>query len=162
MKIRLATLKDIPEILEIINYEIENSTVVYDYTKRSLEKQLQWFAAKKESGMPVLVVEKENKILGFGTFGIYRPWDAYKFSVEHSIYVSNSSREIGVGKALMEELIFLAKKEGYHTMIAGIDAENKGSYLFHEKFGFKEVGRFNEVGYKFDRWLDLIFMQLHL
>lgn len=149
--VRPATLKDVPKILEIINYEITNSTVVYDYMERSLAQQIEWFNAKQEAKMPVLVAEKNSKVLGYGSFGIYRPWDAYKYSVEHSIYVSNSARGMGVGK-----------KQGYHTMIAGIDAENNGSYHFHEKFGFKEVGRFNEVGYKFNRWLDLIFMQLYL
>ncbi|PCJ97735.1 MAG: GNAT family N-acetyltransferase [Flavobacteriaceae bacterium] len=160
--IRPATHKDVPEILEILNFEIKNSTVVYDYEERSLTQQLEWFNSKRESNMPVLIVEKDAKILGYGTFGIYRPWEAYKYSVEHSIYVCNTARGLGVGKKLMETLISQAKNKGYHTMIAGIDAENNGSYSFHEKFGFKEVGRFNEVGYKFDRWLDLIFMQLYL
>ena len=162
LSIRPAKLKDVPKILEIINYEITNSTVVYDYKKRSLAQQIEWFNAKQEAKMPVLVAEKNSTVLGYGSFGIYRPWEAYKYSVEHSIYVSSSDRGTGVGKILMEELILLAKKQGYHTMIAGIDAENNGSYRFHEKFGFKEVGRFNEVGYKFNRWLDLIFMQLYL
>lgn len=162
LSVRPATLKDVPKILEIINYEITNSTVVYDYKERSLAQQTEWFNAKQEAKMPVLVAEKNSKVLGYGSFGIYRPWEAYKYSVEHSIYVSNSERGTGVGKILMEELILLGKKQGYHTMIAGIDAENKGSYKFHEKFGFKEVGRFNEVGHKFDRWLDLIFMQRYL
>ncbi|NJB71474.1 phosphinothricin acetyltransferase [Saonia flava] len=160
--IRPAILKDVPEILTILNHEIKNSTVIYDYTERTLNQQTQWFYTKQEAKMPILVAEKESNILGFGSFGIYRPWEAYKFSIEHSIYVSSASRGLGIGKLLMEELIILAKLQGYHTMIAGVDADNKESYKFHEKFGFKEVGRFNEVGYKFDRWLDLIFMQLHL
>ena len=162
LSIRPAKLEDVPEILNIINYEIKNSTVVYDYEPRTLNQQTEWFYAKQEAKMPILVAEKDSAILGFGSFGIYRPWEAYKYSVEHSIYISSEFQGKGIGKSLMEELIILAKLKGYHTMIAGIDAENTGSYLFHKKFGFKEVGRFNEVGYKFNRWLDLIFMQLYL
>ena len=157
LSVRPATLKNIPKILEITN-----STVVYDYKERSLTQQTEWFNTKQEAKMPVLDAEKNSKVLGYRSFGIYWPWEAYKYSVEHSIYVSNSERGIGVGKILIEELILLAKKQGYHTMIAGIDAENKRSYRFYEKFGFNEVGRFNEVGYKFNRWLGLIFMQLYL
>lgn len=162
LSIRQASLKDIPEILDILNYEIEHSTVVYDYKKRTLVQQEKWFKSKQENKMPILVVEENNTILGYGTYSIYRPWEAYKYSVEHSIYIQNKAQAKGIGKIIMEALITQAKDKGYHTMIAGIDAENDVSYHFHKKFGFKEVGRLNEVGYKFNRWLDLIYMQLYL
>jgi phosphinothricin acetyltransferase len=112
--------------------------------------------------MPVIVAEKDNEVVGFGTYGIFRPWDAYRFSVEHSIYTHHNFRGMGIGKLIMTELIKLAIEQGFHTMIAGVDASNKGSYGFHKKFGFQEIGTFKEVGYKFDRWLDLVFMQLFL
>lgn len=162
IEIRAATEKDIPAILEIINYEILNSTILYDYEERSLKQQLEWFYNKERENMPVLVAEKEERVIGFATFGIFRPWAAYQFSIEHSIYIHKNNRGQGIGKKLMVELIKIAKERKYHTIIAGVDTSNEGSYQFHKKFGFKEVGRFNQIGYKFDKWLDLIFMQLFL
>ncbi|HMB99863.1 MAG TPA: GNAT family N-acetyltransferase [Flavobacteriaceae bacterium] len=162
IKIRQANHKDIPSILKIVNHEILNSTVIYDYIERTLEQQIEWFEQKRKNNMPVIVAVNENNIIGFGTYSIFRPWEAYKLSLEHSVYVDKDCRSQGIGKLLMTELINLAKKEGYHTMIAGVDASNKESVEFHKKFGFKEIGIFKEVGYKFDRWLDLIFMQLFL
>ena len=160
--IRPAQEKDVSKILDIINYEILNSTVVYDYNERTYNQQLQWYKNKIKTHFPVIVSEIDDKVVGFGTYGIFRPWDAYKHSLEHSIYVEKDFRSQGIGKILMTELIKLAKKEGYHTMIAGVDAANNKSVEFHKKFGFKEIGVFKEVGYKFDKWLDLIFMQLFL
>lgn len=160
--IRKAGIKDIRKILEIVNYEIKNSTVIYDYKERIYEHQLEWFKKKKHDGMPIIVAEIDNQVLGFGTYGIFRPWEAYKYSAEHSIYMQEESRGLGVGKLLMAELIKLAKKNGFHTMIAGVDSTNISSIEFHKKFGFMEVGKFKEVGYKFDRWLDLTFLQLFL
>ena len=160
--IRDATLKDIPSILEIINIEIENSTSVYDYKKRSLENMIDWFKKKELDNLPIVVAEKGNKILGYGTYGIFRPWDGYKFSIEHSIYLYKDFRNFGIGGRIMNELIQQAKKQGFHTMIAGVDAKNFASINFHRKFGFKEVGKFDQIGYKFGKWLDLIFMQLFL
>ena len=162
INIRNAKKENVPSILEIVNYEIKNSTVLYDYKERAYEFQLNWFLNKSKEKMPVIVAEKEGEILGFGTFGIFRPWDAYQHSVEHSIYVHRKSRGQGIGKLLLTELINTAKKDGFHTMIAGIDASNEKSILFHKNFGFDEIGTFKEVGYKFDKWLDLTFMQLFL
>jgi len=164
MKIQLrgAVEDDVRVILDIINYEIQNTTVVYDETARSLEEQLDWFRKKEEENMPVIVAEKDGNVVGYGTYGIFRPRYGYRYSVEHSIYVSNGFRGDGIGKLLMRELIQLATKQGHHVMIAGIDGENYESYNFHKKFGFVEVGRLKEVGRKFDKWLDLVFMQLAL
>ncbi|MEH6679652.1 MAG: N-acetyltransferase family protein [Sediminicola sp.] len=160
--IRAAVEKDIAAILEIINFEIENSTVVYDLRPRTFDHQLRWFHQKLKEGMPVLVAESSSTIVGYGSFGAFRPWDAYRFSVEHSIYVHHAHRGAGVGKLLLSHLIKIAREEGYHTMLAGIDAANKGSCEFHRKFGFLEMGTLKEVGFKFDTWLDLVFMQLFL
>lgn len=160
--IRQAIEEDIAAILEIVNHEIVHSTALYDYDERSYEFQLNWFHQKRLEKMPILVVEQNGKLLGFGTYGIFRPKAAYKFSLEHSIYIHNEHRGEGIGKELLRELIALAKEEGYHTMIAGIDAANEGSIRFHKGFGFVEVGHIKEVGYKFDSWLDLKFLQLML
>ncbi|RFC55689.1 GNAT family N-acetyltransferase [Brumimicrobium aurantiacum] len=160
--IREAEERDVERILEIINYEILNSTVVYDYKERTYDFQLNWLKQKKKDGMPVIVAEGENGVIGYGTFGIFRPFDGYQFSVEHSIYVDKDFRTHGIGKQLLQGLITLAKKGGFHTMIAGVDASNERSIEFHKKFGFTEVGTFKEVGFKFEKWLDLLFMQLLL
>lgn len=162
LQIRTATESDVQAILDIKNYEIINSTAIYDYEPRTLEMQKEWFYKKKEEQMPVIVATAGHKILGFATYGIFRPKIAYRFSVEHSIYLSPEARGKGVGTLLLRELIQTAKNNGCHNMIAGLDASNAVSYAFHKKMGFVEVARFKEVGFKFDKWLDLIFMQLML
>lgn len=162
IKIRPAQVSDVPAILEIFNYEIKNSTVVYHYEERSYEDQLQWLADKNETKMPVFIAENDTTILGFGTYGIFRPWEGFKFSVEHSVYVDKNARGLGIGKSILSELIQIAKQNDLRIMIAGIDAANKKSIQFHEQFGFYEVGTFKEVGFKFGRWLDVTFMQLNL
>jgi L-amino acid N-acyltransferase YncA len=162
IKIRPAVFSDIDTILEIINHEILHSTSIYDYEPRDFETQKLWFEEKQSQNLPVLVAETENAAIGFATYGSFRQKEAYKFTIEHSVYVAEEFIGKGVGKLLLAELIQLAKEQGYHTMIGAIDAENSGSITFHEKFGFKAVGTVREVGYKFDKWLDLVFMQLLL
>ncbi|PRX53676.1 GNAT family N-acetyltransferase [Flagellimonas meridianipacifica] len=160
--IRKAEERDVTEILDIVNYEILNSTVLYDYKKRTYQQQLVWFEKKQIDKMPIIVAEIENRVAGFGTYGIFRPWAAYQFSVEHSIYVHRDMRANGVGKKLLSKLIELAKDNGFHTMIAGVDGSNEKSFEFHKNFGFEEIGTFKEIGFKFDKWLDLRFLQLFL
>jgi phosphinothricin acetyltransferase len=162
MGIREAEHRDLPVILDIMNDAILNTTSIYDYKIRSLEFAENWFHKKKADNMPVLVADIDNSAVAFGSYGIFRPWDAYKFSVEHSIYVHRDLRGQGIGKQLLVALIERARQDGYHTMIAGIDAANEKSCEFHQKLGFVEVGKFKQVGYKFDQWLDLVFMQLML
>ncbi|MEN7549079.1 N-acetyltransferase family protein [Rapidithrix thailandica] len=162
IEVKAAEEKDLPAILEIINYEIRHSTAIYDYEERSPEAQREWLQQKQQEHMPVLVAVLEGQVLGFGTYGTFRPKVGYRFCVEHSVYVSENARGKGAGSVLMEALIQSAKQQGLHSMIAGIDAANQSSYDFHIKFGFEEVGRLKEVGYKFDQWLDLVFMQLLL
>ena len=162
MLIREAQQKDLGIILDIMNDAILNTTSIYDYGIRSNEFVENWFAKKHLDNMPVLVGEIDGQTVAYGSYGIFRAWDAYKFSVEHSVYVHKNFQGQGIGKQLLIALVEKAKKGGYHTMIAGIDADNQKSYDFHKNFGFFEVGKFKEVGYKFDRWLDLIFMQLML
>ena len=162
MIIRLAEEKDLPQMLEIYNDIILNTTAVYDYEPHTLEMRKQWFKTKQQQGFPVFVAEEENNIVGFSSFGPFRVWAAYKYSVENSVYVKSSEREKGIGKLLMPPLIDAAKKLNMHTIIAGIDATNEASLKLHRSFGFEEVAHFKEVGYKFGRWLDLKFLQLVL
>ena len=160
--IRSAAPKDLPSLLDIINHEILNTSAIYDYEPRTLEDQKAWFEKMIEDGMPVIVAEREGKVIGYGSYNIFRPKIGYKFSVEHSIYLDEKSRGMGVGGKLLGSLIQRARESGLHTMIAGIDAANRGSIEFHKKYGFVEKGYLKEVGYKFDQWLDLVFMQLLL
>ena len=161
-KIRHADPNDVQAILDIINYEINFTTNLYDYHERTIKDLTDWFNKKQIDGHPVIVAEEKNEILGYGSYGEFRQRAAYQYTVEHSIYVSKNARGKGVGRQLMKELIHLATEQGFHTMIAGIDGANQFSQEFHRKFGFVEVGRLKEVGYKFDKWLDLVFMQLIL
>ncbi|MDQ3290509.1 MAG: N-acetyltransferase family protein, partial [Bacteroidota bacterium] len=138
---REAEEKDLPPILEIMNDAILNTTSIYDYNPRNDEFVKDWFKRKQSAKMPILVGEADNHTVGYGTYGIFRAWDAYKFSVEHSIYVHKDYQGHGIGKQLMTNLIQRAERDGYHTMIAGIDALNTKSCQFHKQFGFLEVGR---------------------
>lgn len=162
VQIRSFEIKDTQYILDIINYNILNSTALYDYKTRNFEDQKRILKEKINKGFPVIVAEFEGKLVGFGMYSEFRFREAYKFTVEHSVYVSPNELGKGFGKLIMAQLIELAKAQGLHTMIGVIDSENKSSILFHEQFGFKTVGIVKETGYKFDRWLDSVFMQLLL
>lgn len=162
IKIRPAVFSDIDTILEIVNHEILHSTSIYDYEPRDFETQKLWFEDKLAKKLPVIVAEFENGTIGYATYGSFRDKIGFQYTVEHSIYIADEFTGKGVGKLLLAELIQLAKKQGYHVMIGAIDAENPGSIAFHRKFGFKAAGTIHEAGYKFDRWLDLVFMQLTL
>ncbi|TRX15976.1 N-acetyltransferase [Flavobacterium franklandianum] len=162
IKIRDYQTEDIQAILDIINHNILYSTALYDYNIRSYEQQKNILEEKISKNFPVIVAEFNGIVVGFGMYSEFRFREAYKFTVEHSVYVNENFHGNGIGKLLLEELITLARKQKLHTMIAVIDAENQSSVEFHEKFGFKTVGIIKESGYKFDRWLDSVFMQLIL
>lgn len=164
MKISLRPYQtgDTQAILDIINYNILNSTAIYDYNIRSYDQQKAFLDDKIKKNFPVIVAETDGKVVGFGMYGEFRFREAYKYTVEHSVYVDNEFHGNGIGKLLLSELIQLAKKQNLHTMIAVIDAENQSSIDFHEKFGFKTVGTIMDSAYKFDRWLHSVFMQLIL
>ena len=159
IKIRPYKLHDSNAILEIINYNILNSTAIYDYNERTIETLISTFTDKLEKGFPIITATLENKVVGFGYYSEFRFRDGYKFTVEHSVYVGNDFHGNGIGKQLLQELINLAIKQKLHTMIAVIDSENQSSVEFHEKFGFKTVAVLKETGFKFDRWLHSVFMQ---
>ncbi|MEP6746126.1 MAG: N-acetyltransferase family protein [Bacteroidota bacterium] len=158
--VRNATENDLPAILTIYNDVILNTTAVYDYEPHTLEMRTVWFNTKKEQGFPVFVAMEDDKIIGLSSIGPFRAWAAYKFSVENSIYVAAEARGKGIAKLLMPPTIEAAKQLGMHTMLAGIDASNVASIQLHRHFGFEEVAHFKQVGYKFNRWLDLKFLQL--
>ncbi|WP_205510802.1 GNAT family N-acetyltransferase [Longitalea arenae] len=162
IQVRIAEEKDLQAILEIYNDAVLNTTAVYDYESHTLEMRRQWFRIKEAQGFPVFVATENGKVLGFSSIGPWRSWAAYKYTVENSIYVAADQRGKGIGKMLLEPLIKAAEELELHTIVAGIDATNEISIKLHKRFGFKEAGHFTQVGYKFGRWLDLIFMQLVL
>lgn len=160
--IRPFNIEDTESILEIINDNILNSTALYDYEPRTLEQQISIFKTKLENNFPIIVAVNAEKILGFGYYSEFRFRDAYRFTVEHSVYVRDGEKGLGVGKTLLSELIALAKNQKMHTMVAVIDSENEDSIAFHKNFGFQTIGVIKESGFKFNRWLDSVLMQLML
>lgn len=160
INIRNAVDNDLQEILDIYNDAILNTTAVFQYEVHTIEMRKEWFAQKQKDRFPVFVAVEDNVVVGFSTFGPFRAWQGYKYSVEHSIYVEKDQRGKGIGKMLLQPLIDEARKMNMHTIIAGIDGDNKISIAFHKQFGFVEVGYIKEVSWKFERWLDLVFMQL--
>uniref|UniRef100_UPI003342C5F8 GNAT family N-acetyltransferase n=1 Tax=Castellaniella defragrans TaxID=75697 RepID=UPI003342C5F8 len=150
-------------ILEIFNDAILHSTALYDYQPRTLANMAAWFDAKQAGGFPVIGIEDGGgALLAFGSYGTFRAWPAYKYTVEHSVYVHKDHRGRGLGRIVLQALMAQARKDEVHAMVGGIDATNTGSITLHERLGFKHVGTLPQVGFKFGRWLDLAFYQLLL
>ena len=160
--VRHATENDLPQILDIYNEIIMHTTAVYYYEPHTLEMRKAWFAERKQQGFPVFVAEEDEIILGLSSIGPFRLPTAYKYSVENTVHVAAHARGKGIGKLLMPPIIEVARELKLHTIIAGIDASNEVSLHLHKSFGFNEVAHFKEVGFKFERWLDLKFLQLML
>lgn len=150
-------------ILAIFNEAIANSTALYDYKPRTREMINGWFEAKARGNYPVVGVENENgELMGFASYGPFRPFPAYKYTVEHSVYVHTRFRGCGVGRILLEQAIEVARVQDYHVLVGGIDSTNQASIALHEKLGFVHCGIIRQAGFKFGRWLDLVFYQLVL
>lgn len=160
--IRAAEEADLPAILAILNDAILNTTAVWSLTPVTLDQRRAWMADRKTKGLPIPVSEQDGAVVGFASYGEFRAWEGYKHTVEHSIYVESTVRGRGIGRALLAALLDDAKRNGKHTMVAGIEAENTASIRLHAGFGFVEAGCLRQVGRKFDRWLDLLLMQKHL
>ncbi len=164
MKVNIApaTLQHLTGILNIVNHAILHTTAVYDYDVRSYHDMETWLLNKLAANWPVIVAEEDGIVVGYASYGTFRFKEGFKYTVEHSVYVLDGQNGKGIGQLLMTELISLAKAQNYHTMIGCIDAANQGSIAFHAKLGFAEAGILKQSGYKFNRWLDLLFMQLML
>ncbi len=160
--IRCAKKEDLNAILAIYNDAIINTTAVYTYEPQTIDERIAWFETKQRNHEPIFVFEENGSVLGFATFGSFRPWPAYQYTIEHSIYVDASARGKGIASQLLQHLIVEAKAKGYRTLVAGIDASNEASIKLHQKFNFKHAGTQTNVGYKFDYWLDLAFYELDL
>lgn len=150
-------------ILAIFNEAIVHSTALYDYQPRTPQNMVAWFEAKRKGNFPVVGIEDEQgKLLAFGSYGSFRAWPAYKYTVEHSVYVHKEHRGQGLGRQVLQLLIARAREQQLHALVAAIDASNTGSVTLHERLGFQHVGTLPQVGFKFERWLDLAFYQLLL
>ncbi len=148
-------------ILAILNEAIANSTALYDYKPRTPANMVGWFEAKAQKQYPVIGIENDGgDLLGFASYGPFRAWPAYKYTIEHSVYVDTRFRGQGVGRKLLEAVIAAAMEQDYHVMVGGIDASNAVSIRLHESLGFTACGIVKHAGFKFGRWLDLAFYQL--
>jgi L-amino acid N-acyltransferase len=159
VEIRDAGVDDLPGLLAIYNDVIATSTAIYSEQPTTLDDRVSWWRARVAQGYPVLVATEQDRVVGFASFGDFRAWPGYRFTVEHSVHVRADRRGNGVGTALMKPLLIRASALGKHVMVAGVDADNQPSLRFHERLGFVRVAHFHQVGFKFGRWLDLIFLQ---
>ncbi len=163
MHIRDALAADIEGITAIYNHAVAHTNAIWIERQVDAANRAAWHADRLRQGYPVLVAVGEGgAVLGYASFGDWRPFDGYSHTVEHSIYVRHDVRGQGIGEALMLTLILRAKALGKHVMVGGIDSENVASIRLHKKLGFAEVGLLPQVGMKFGKWLDLAFLQLVL
>ncbi len=161
-EIRDADEPDLPRILAITNHAILHTTAVWSLSPTTMDARRAWLRERVAGGFPVLVADAAGTVLGFASYGAFRPWEGYRYTVEHSIYVHPEAQGRGVGRALLTALIADAGRRGFHVMIGGIEAGNTASVALHKWAGFEDAGVLREVGRKFDRWLDLLFMRKHL
>ena len=157
--IRDATEAELPGMLEIYNDVVAASTAIYRDDPMPLADYRAWFRTRTAQDYPVLIAADGASVFGLGSFGDFRAWPGYRFTVEHSVHVRADQRGRGLGSQLVRALIDRAIQRGKHIMIAGVDAENAASLRFHARLGFERVAHFREVGFKFGRWLDLVFLQ---
>ena len=149
-------------MLEIYNDAVLTTTAVWDDTPRTVAAQQQWFEAKRAQGYPVLVAMDGGEVAGFCSYGVFRPWPGYRFTVENSIYMGREHRRRGIARQLLAQLIERAGAQGMHAIIGGIEAQNVASIRLHESLGYTQAACLREVGWKFDRWLDLVLMERRL
>jgi L-amino acid N-acyltransferase len=162
MEIRDAALPDITQITEIYNSIVLSSTAIYNDQTVTTEERTGWWLQRVEKGFPVIVAAEDASILGYGSFGEFRSWPGYRYTVEGTVHIREDVRGQGVGKRLLAELIARARAMGKHVMVAGVDSENEASLRFLQSQGFVLAGRLQEVGYKFGRYLTLNFLLYRL
>jgi L-amino acid N-acyltransferase len=162
MTIRPLKHADLEAVTEIYNEVLTHSTAIFRDTPTTPQEREAWWKAQCEKRYPVIVAEEDGKILGFASFGDFRSWPGYRFTVEATIHLCPEARRRGIGTVLLKELIAQARSLGKHMLIAGVDAENTASLGFLAKMGFEQTAHMREVGYKFGRFLDLKFLQYRL
>ena len=163
--IRPATEADLAAILAIYNDAVMKTTAICNEAPSDLESRRIWFSQRCKAGFPVLVAEGggvQGTVLGYGSFAEFRPFEGFRHTVEHSVYVLDVAQGKGLGKLLLQALIAQARGMGKRVMIGAIDASNWASLALHEHMGFEETGRLPGVGEKFGKRLDLVLVQLTL
>lgn len=161
--IRDALHADLPAIRDIYNDAVLNTTAIWNEQVVDLGNRQAWYSTRQAQGYPILVaVDAQGTVLGYSSFGDWRPFEGFRQTVEHSVYVRDGQRGLGLGPQLMAALIERAKGCGKHVMVAAIESDNAASVRLHERLGFTVTGQMPQVGSKFGRWLDLTFMQLIL
>lgn len=158
MHLRLATVADAEDIRRIYNHEVINTTVTFEIEPRSLQDQRDWIQ-ERQGALGVVVAELDGRVVGFASLSPYRNTCGSRTTVEDSVYVTEDARGCGVGRALMDELIDMATKRGFHSIIAHIVDGHEASIALHQACGFELVGKQREVGRKFGTWLDAVVMQ---
>jgi phosphinothricin acetyltransferase len=159
MLIRDAVAGDIPEITEIFNSVIDSSNSIYREEPVPQSERQIWFEDKKLHGFPIIVVEIDGTVVGYGGFGTFRAVQGYRLTVEHTIHIAEAYRRQGLGRILLKQLIELAQAGGYHLMIGAIDSANQGSITLHEEYGFTECARINGAAIKHGEFLTLVLME---
>lgn len=162
LRIRPAVEADLPAILAIYNQAVLNTTAIWNESPADLENRSAWFATRRGAGFPVLVADdghSHGQVLGYGSFGEFRPFEGYRMTVEHSVYVLDAAQGRGIGRMLLAALIEEARYMGKRVMVGAIDASNYTSLALHETMGFQETGRMPGVGEKFGKRLDLVLVQ---
>lgn len=162
MIIRTATAADAQGLAEIYNHAVENTVAILNETLVDAENRAAWVAQRQGDGFPVLVAEEDGQVIGYASYGPWRPFHGFRETVEHSVYVRDGQRGKGLGRQLMQALIDQAKADGLHMMVAAVTAGNDASIRLHEALGFEITARMPQVGQKFGEWLELIFLQLRL
>ena len=166
LTLRPAAAADLPAINAIYNHYVLNSTATYQTAPSTDAQRAVWFAAHAPRH-PILVADRllpsgQREIIGWGSLSPFHPREAFARSVENSVYIHPQHLRKGHGRSLLAELIVQARALHHHVIVAIIDSEQSPSITLHARQGFVEVGRLRQVGFKFDRWLDAIYMQLTL
>ncbi len=159
MIIRAAKGEDLQAITEIYNDAILRLPSTFDEEPKSMEDRLEWFRFHQNPRYPLLSAVDSGEVVGWGSISPFHPRNAYRFTGETSIYVRKDMYGRGIGSALLGELVRAAAGQGYHSLMALIVGGNEASVRIHEKFGFRLVGTYREVGFKFGRWHDIHVMQ---
>lgn len=160
-RVRTATESDLAAINDVYNHYVLHSTCTYQEEPETLESRRQWFS-RHDDKHPVIVAEAGGQVVGWGSLSAYHARSAFRHTVEDSVYVHHQHHRHGIGSLLLEGLIARARSLGHCAVIAGIDGEQMASVALHGKFHFEKAGRLKQVGFKFGRWLDVIYMELIL
>jgi phosphinothricin acetyltransferase len=158
LHIRQAIEGDVPAIRDIYNYEVLHGTATFDIEPKSVENRLQWFR-KIEPPHCIVVAEEDGAVVGWGCLHPFHERAAYRYTVEDSVYVHHDDQGRGIGTLILSHLIELAREAGFHSIMAGMSEGNEASVRLHQRSGFEVVGVQREVGYKFERWIDVTWMQ---